>query len=77
MEKKKAEDGEVKRPRAGGPAISIETLRREAAHQLQERLREGALSTGELLKVMGMEQNKGEEPRRPRGDWRLSVGEDE
>ncbi len=61
------------KPRPRLSAAGYETLRREAARQLKERLEAGELSTADLLKVMNMEPPEPEKVKLPEGDWVLSV----
>ena len=63
----------ARKPRPRLSAAGYETLRREAARQLKERLEAGELSTADLLKVMNMEPPEPEKEKPPEGDWVLSV----
>lgn len=76
MEEQETKEKQAKKStRARASAAGYETLRREAARQLKERLQAGELSTGDLLKVMNMEASQTEKTRPPQGDWVLSMEE--
>lgn len=68
------EKGRRVRQAGGG---GFEALRAEAVRQLKERLAGGEMSTGDLMKVITMTMPEREAAEEPRGDWVLSLKEDD
>lgn len=73
---KEAAKAAGRRKRGGPPLAEGEAIRREALRQLKERLQGGELSTGDLLKIMGMSLPEEKAPAAAGGDWVLVLGEE-
>ncbi len=64
------------RKRGGRALPEGEAIRCEALRQLKERLEGGELSTGDLLKIMGMSLPEEKAPAAVSDDWVLVLGEE-